>query len=98
MVGAVTHHDRLFEKSDERAGGFGEPAIVGLIPIDGEIVSGIAFGAGERSIEPALEGAGGELSNGFGAGTNGGDAEVHHRQGSTGICGFDACGVAISRV
>jgi hypothetical protein len=65
MVGAVTHHDRLFQKSDERAGGFREPAVVGLIPIDGEIVGGVAFGAGERGVEPALEGAGGELANGF---------------------------------
>jgi hypothetical protein len=77
MVGAVTHHDRLFQKSDERAGGFREPAVVGLIPIDGEIVGGVAFGAGERGVEPALEGARGELANRFGAGTNGGDAEVH---------------------
>lgn len=77
MVGGVTHHDRLFEKSDERAGGFGEPAVVGLIPIDGEVVGGVAFGTGERSLQPALEGAGGELADGFGAGADGGDAEVH---------------------
>jgi hypothetical protein len=55
MVGAVTHVDRLLEKGDERSGGFGKPAVVGLIPVDGEVVGGIALWAGERCFEPALE-------------------------------------------
>ncbi len=77
VVGAVAHHDCLFEKGDERAGGLGEPAVVGLVPVDGEVVGGVAFGAGEGRFEPALERAGGELADGFGAGADGCDSEIH---------------------
>jgi hypothetical protein len=59
VVGAVAHHDRFFEKGDERARGFGEPAVVGEVPVDGEVVGDVAFGAGERCFEPAVEPAGG---------------------------------------
>ncbi len=47
VVGAVAHHDRFFEEGDERARGLGEPAVVGEVPVDGEVVGGVAFGAGE---------------------------------------------------
>ena len=67
MVGAVTHVDCLLEKSDEWPGGFREPAVVGLIPVDGEVVGGVAFGAGERSFQPALKGSTGEFADGVGA-------------------------------
>jgi len=59
VVGAVAHVDRLLEERDERAGGLGEPAVGGLIPVDGEVVGGVALGAGERGFQPAVEGAGG---------------------------------------
>jgi hypothetical protein len=55
VAGAVTHHDRFFQERDERAGGLGEPAVVGLVPVDGEVVGGVALGAGERGFKPALE-------------------------------------------
>jgi len=47
VVGAVAHHDCFFEEGDERARGLGEPAVAGLIPVDGEVVGDVAFGAGE---------------------------------------------------
>lgn len=59
MVGAVARHDRLFQEGDERAGGLGEPAVGGLVPVDGEVVGRVALGTGEWCFEPALEGAGG---------------------------------------
>ena len=57
VIGAVAHVDRLLEEGDERARGLGEPAVVGEVPVDGEVVGGVAFGAGEGCFEPALEGA-----------------------------------------
>jgi hypothetical protein len=88
VVGAVAHVDRLFKKGDERARGLGEPAVGGLIPVDGEVVGDVAFGTEDGRVEPALEGAGGEFAYGFGAGTNGCDTEVHGwGQGSTGFVG-----------
>jgi hypothetical protein len=90
VVGAVPHVDRLFEKGDERARGLGEPTVGGLIPVDGEVVGGVALGTGEGRFEPALEGAGGEFADGIGAGTDGCYAEIHcWGQGSTGVCGLD---------
>ena len=77
VVGAVAHHDGLLEEGDERAGGLGEPAVGGLVPIDGEVVGGVASGTGQGCLEPALEGAVGELADWFGAGTDGRDSEVH---------------------
>ena len=77
VVGAVAHVDRLLEKGDERAGGLGEPAVGGLIPVDGEVIGDIAFGTEDGCVEPALEGACGEFADGFGAGTDGCYAEVH---------------------
>jgi hypothetical protein len=89
VVGAVAHVDRLFEKGDERARGLGEPAVGGLIPVDGEVVGGVTFRADDRRIQPALEGAGGEFADGVGAGTDGCYAEIHRwGQGSTGVCGL----------
>jgi hypothetical protein len=74
VVGAVTHHDRLFEKGDEGAGGFGEPAVGGLVPVDGEVVGGVTLGAGEWLLEDTGEGAYAELADGFGAGADGCDS------------------------
>ena len=59
VVGAVAHHDGFLQERDERARGLGEPAVGGLILVDGEVVGGVAFGAGERGFEPAMKGAGG---------------------------------------
>jgi len=77
VVGAVAHHDRFFEEGDERARGFGEPTIGGLVPVDGEIVGGVALGAGERLLKDAGEGIDAEFADGFGAGADGGDSQVH---------------------
>ncbi len=91
VVGAVAHVDRLFKKGNERAGGLGEPAVGGLIPIDGQVVGGVAFRADDGRVQPALEGAGGEFADRVGAGTDGCYAEIHlWGQGSTGLrCGLD---------
>jgi hypothetical protein len=77
VVGAVAHHDRFFQERDERARGLGEPAVRGLIPIDGEVVGGVALGAGEGRLQPAVEGAIRQLADGFGAGADGCDSQVH---------------------
>jgi len=77
VVGGVAHEDRLLEEGDEGARGLGKPAVGGLIPVDGEVVCCVAFGAGELGVEPALEGSGGEFADGVGAGTNGCYAEIH---------------------
>jgi hypothetical protein len=74
VVGAVAHHDRLFEKGDERAGGLGEPAVGGLVPVDGEVVGGVALGTGEWGLEDTGEGVYAELADGFGAGADGCDS------------------------
>jgi hypothetical protein len=71
VVGAVAHVDRLFEERDKRAGAFGEPAVGGLIPVDGEIVGDVAFGTEDWGFEPTLEGAGGKFADWVGAGTDG---------------------------
>ena len=71
VVGGVAHEDRLLEEGDKRARGLGEPAVGGLIPVDGEIVGDIAFGTEDWCFEPTLEGAGGEFADGVGAGTDG---------------------------
>jgi hypothetical protein len=86
VFGAVAHEDRFLEESDERAGVFGEPAGGGLVPVDGEVVGGVTLGTGERSFQPAVEGSGGELADGVGAGADGCYAEIHRwGQGSTGV-------------
>jgi hypothetical protein len=77
VVGGVAHEDRLLEEGDEGARVFREPSVRGLIPVDGEVVCCIALGTGERGVEPALEGSGGEFAYGVGAGTNGCYAEIH---------------------
>jgi hypothetical protein len=77
VVGAVTHHDRPFEESNERARGFGEPAVVGLVPVDGESVDGVALGAGERFFEDTGEGVDPKLADWFGARPDSGDSQVH---------------------
>ena len=84
VVGGVAHEDRFLEKGDEWARGLGKPAVGGLIPVDGEVVCCVAFGAGELGVEPALEGSGGEFADGVGAGTYGCYAEIH-RSGQSSI-------------
>ena len=91
VVGAVTHVDRLLEKGDERAGGFGKPAVGGLVPVDREVVGGVAFRAGKGCFQPAMKGAGGEFADGFGAGADGCYAKVHFGQGSTVVAGLGGC-------
>lgn len=73
----MAHEDRLFEEGDEGARGLGKPAVGGLIPVDGQVVGGVAFGADEWRVEPALEGSGGEFADGVGAGTNSCYTEIH---------------------
>ncbi|MCU1252956.1 MAG: hypothetical protein JWQ49_5985 [Edaphobacter sp.] len=65
MICAVAQVNRLLEKCDERARGFGKPAVVGLVPIYGQVVGCVAFGAGEGCFNPTMEGAGRELADGF---------------------------------
>ena len=77
VAGAVSHVDRLFEKRDERPRGLGEPAVGGFVPVDGEVVGGVAFGADDRRLQLMLEGACGEFADGVGAGTDGCYAEIH---------------------
>ena len=77
VVGAVTHVDRFFQKRDERARGLGEPAVGGFVPVDGEVIGGIALGTGEGRFEPTLERSCGEFSDRVGAGTDGCYAEIH---------------------
>jgi len=57
MVGAVTHVDCLLEQVDERSRCLRKPAVRGLIPVDGEVVGSVAFGAGKRGFQPALKGS-----------------------------------------
>ena len=57
VVGAVSHEDGFGEELDERAGVFGEPAVVGLVVVDHEVVGGVALGADELGFEGAVKGA-----------------------------------------
>jgi hypothetical protein len=89
VVGTVTHGDRFFEECDERAGGLGEPAVGGLVPVDGEVVGGVTLWAGEGLLEDAGEGADAELADGVGTGADGCDSQVHLLDRlSLGIVGF----------
>ena len=57
VVGAVSHEDGFGEELDEWAGVFGEPAVVGLVVVDHEVVGGVAPGADELVFEDAVKGA-----------------------------------------
>lgn len=73
----MAHEDRLLQKGDEGARGFGKPAVGGLVPVDDEVIGGVALGAGDGVLEGAGEGVDAELAEGVGAGADGGDSEVH---------------------
>ena len=70
MAGAVSHEDRFGEEPDVRTRLFREPAAGGLVPIDDEVVGGIALGADELVFERAGKGAARQSADGVGAGTN----------------------------
>ena len=55
VVGAVSHEDGFGEELDERAGVFGEPAVVGLVVVDHEDVGGVALLADELGFEGAVK-------------------------------------------
>ena len=57
VVGAVSHEDGFGEELEERAGVFGEPAVVGLVVVDHEVVGGVTLGADELGFEDAVKGA-----------------------------------------
>ena len=53
----MSHEDGFGEELDEWAGVFGEPAVVGLVVVDHEVVGGVALGTDELSFEGAVKGA-----------------------------------------
>ncbi len=63
MVRAVAHQDGLAQPLDQRAGLFGKPSIVGLVPVRYQVVGDLALGAGERRLKPAMECAAGEFAD-----------------------------------
>jgi hypothetical protein len=77
MVGAVAHEDGLAKEHDEGAGFVGEPAAVGLVEVDDEVVGDVALGAEDGGFEGAVEGGRGELADGVGAGADGCDGQIH---------------------
>lgn len=77
MVGAVSHEDGLAEESDESTGLVGEPPVGGLVPVDDQVVSRVAFGAENRRFQPAWEGVERQFAHGVGAGTNRCNLQVH---------------------
>ena len=77
VVGAVAHEDGLAEESDEGAGFVGEPAAVGLVEVDDEVVGDVAFGTEDGGFEGAVEGGGREFADGVGSGADGCDGEGH---------------------
>lgn len=77
VVGAVSHEDGFAEELDEWAGFVGEPAVVGLVVVDHEVVGGVAFRADERGFKGSRKGAALELAEWVGAGADCGDSEGH---------------------
>ena len=73
MVGGVAEHDGLAEHLEVAAGVVGEVAADGVVVVEDEDVGGLAFGAVDGVLEPAVEGGGRERGGGVGAGTDGGD-------------------------
>ena len=57
VVGAMPHEDGFGEELDEGARVFGEPAVVGLVVVDHEVVGGVALGTDELVFEDAVKGA-----------------------------------------
>ena len=55
----MSHEDGFGEELDEWAGVFGEPAVVGLVVVDHEVVGGVALGTDELSFEGSMEGTAG---------------------------------------
>lgn len=51
----MSHEDGLGEELDERAGLVREPAVGGLVPVDDEVVGGVALGADEWGLERAMK-------------------------------------------
>ena len=57
VVGTMSHEDGFGEELDEGARVFGEPAVVGLVVVDHEVVGGVTLGTVELVFEDAVEGA-----------------------------------------
>ena len=57
VVGAVSHEDGFGEELDEWAGVVREPAVVGLVVVDQQVVGGVALWADELGFEGAVKGA-----------------------------------------
>jgi hypothetical protein len=77
MIRAVTHEDCLAEKGNKRARFVVEPAAVGLIEVDDEVVGNIALGAQDRRLQGAVERSDRQFADGVGAGSNGCYGEGH---------------------
>jgi len=94
VVGGVAEHDGLAQHLDVAAGFVGEVAADGVVVVGNEDVGGLALGAVDRVLEPAVEGCGREWGGGVGAGPDGGD---DHREmgGKSWVGAFDAALVLI---
>ena len=73
VVGGVAEHDGLAEHLEVAAGFVGEVAADGVVVVEDEDVGGLALGAVDGVLQPAVEGGGREWGGGVGAGTDGGD-------------------------
>ena len=73
VVGGVAEHDGLAEHLEVAARVVGEVAGDGVVVGEDEDVGGLALGAVDGVLEPAVEGGGWERGGGVGAGTDGGD-------------------------
>ena len=73
VVGGVAEHDGLAQHLKMAAGFVGEVAADGVVVVEDEGVGGLALGAIDGVLEPAVEGGGRERGGGVGAGADGGD-------------------------
>jgi hypothetical protein len=81
VVGGVTEHDGLAEHLEMAAGFVGEVAADGVVVVEDEDVGGLALGAVDGVLEPAVEGGGREWGGGVGAGADGGDDHKGRERG-----------------
>ncbi len=73
VVGGVAEHDGFAKHLEMAAGFVFEVAGDGVVVVEDEYVGGLAFGAVDGVLEPAVEGGGRERGGGVGAGSDGGD-------------------------
>ena len=78
VVGGVAEHDGLAEHLEMAARFVGEVAADGVVVVEDEDVGGLALGAVDGVLQPAMKGGGREWGGWVGAGADGGD---DHRAG-----------------